>query len=295
MGDAPGTKLQIAFRVRSGGQLTTWSGRPCRRGGSVGILATGTPTVPLQVYDADLTGQHGLRAWEWTKPVHVERLRVKASATAVTINGVPDFNGESLALWGGLAAFEAFSSAGTLRHATLANGPTGGSALWAEGLAAEGERQRARRPRRRPVHGHQDGVPAQRVPAGRMQGPITQPGADNVDLSKAWHGMPSVLAGKLEPVSGSALIDQGTPGPEVGFDVDNKVRPVDGDRDGIARRDIGAFEAVEKTSVEPAKVTLIDPTPLVVPTPPPVATPVATPVPTPVATPLRRRRRSSRA
>ena len=170
-------------------------------GGSVGILATGTPSVPLQVYNSDLTGQHGLRAWEWTKPVHVERLRVKASATAVTINGVPDFNGESLALWGGLAAFEAFSSAGTLRHATLANGPTGGSALWAKGsplkvsdsvLVGHGEdlysdtSMEFRRSAFRP---------------SRMEGPITQPGADNVDLSKSWHGMPSVLAGVLEPVS----------------------------------------------------------------------------------------------
>lgn len=283
--DVPGMAQQTGIHVRRGATLHgVWTAMAAP--GSWGIVASGQPTAPLDLYDLDLEAEGGLRVWEWTTPVRMERVRVKATRTGMYVGKTPAFVAETLGVWGGVTAFEARESGGTVRHATLATAGNGGAALWAQAS---------------PLRVSDSALVGGALDVGtdtaielrhsafrpeRVDGTVTQPGADNVDLAKSWHGMPSVAAGVLTPVAGSALIDTGTPGEVAGFDLDLRARPVDGDRDGVVRSDIGAFEAVEKTSVEPAKVTLIDPAPKVAPTPTP--TPVATPVPVapPVATPV---------
>ena len=50
-------------------------GRRCRRAARSASSRRARRRCRCRSTTSDLTGQHGLRAWEWTKPVRVERLR----------------------------------------------------------------------------------------------------------------------------------------------------------------------------------------------------------------------------
>lgn len=91
---------------------------------------------------------------------------------------------------------------------------------------------------------------------GVQQGPDfsrIHDGGGNVDLSaNTGQAVVDVAGGDLRPVSGSVLIDNGTPGALGGsldtLDAAGSARLVDGDGDGEVRRDIGAYEAPPGTS-----------------------------------------------
>ncbi|RKQ91625.1 hypothetical protein C8N24_1448 [Solirubrobacter pauli] len=281
---APGVQQQTGIMVRRGAQLdTVWA--TFYTPGSAAIVAAGQPELPLQLRNLSLHAETAIKVDGWSKPVWISHAALSATLTGVLVRDVGALVAEELSVFGGGTGVHAVDSTGTLRHATVAARQEGATALRAAGsrltvrdsvlIGADLGSDVAT-----------DAPLELRYSAFRPErtvGPVEQPGADNVDLSRSYLGLPSFEAGVFAPAAGSALIDSGTPGAEAGIDLQNRSRPLDGDQDGVKRRDIGALEAAVGTSVQPAKVVLIDPTPKVVPTP--TATPTATPEVTPVATP----------
>ena len=112
---------------------------------------------------------------------------------------------------------------------------------------------------------------------GAAQGPGTYTdGTGNVTADPAFvepaFGAP---AADYHLRAGSALIDAGEPGPVLDKDLDSHIRSSDGDADGAARRDMGAYEYRPAPPSPPAPAN----GPAPVPAPAPAATPAAKPAP----------------
>lgn len=293
---APGAQLQSGIVVRRGAELDTVWGAFYTPGSSA-IVAAGQPEQPLTLRNLSLHAATAIRIDGWGKPVWISHAQLSASQTGVFVRGAGALIAEELSVFVNQPAAEAFGgigvhavdTVGTIRNATIVARHPGATAL-----RGAGSRLAVRDSALIGADVGSDLVTDQAIELrysafrpGRTTGPLEQPGADNVDLSKSYLGLPSFEAGVFVSASGGALIDTGTPGTEPGLDLEHRSRPLDGDADGVKRRDIGAFEAAAQTSVKPAAVVLIDPTPVVEPTPTPTstATPEATPVVTPQATP----------
>ena len=89
----------------------------------------------------------------------------------------------------------------------------------------------------------------------------------------------------FELTGGSPAIDAGTNAHSAQTDVTGANRPVDGDSNGSAVTDIGAFEYSNGAPPTPTPTPTQPPSPTPTPTPPPSPTPTPTPPPTPTPTP----------
>jgi hypothetical protein len=93
-----------------------------------------------------------------------------------------------------------------------------------------------------------DHAPSRVFVSGAPNASITQSNISNV----ANPGFANPLLGNYHLLEGSPLVDAGDPATAQGQDMDGKPLVMDGDHDGVARRDIGAFEVDGPLPVDPS-------------------------------------------
>lgn len=75
--------------------------------------------------------------------------------------------------------------------------------------------------------------------------------ADQTDIVRGDPGFVDLAGANLRLRSGSPLVDAGDPQSAGGTDLDGNPLPIDGNGDGLARRDIGAYEAPQPPVAQP--------------------------------------------